>query len=300
MGLASIPVDLCNPGQVFACLGLMEATEILIGPCEGRFMYRESESQTCFEFSAPGQSIPLETVVKFLSNCKVIALVPDGMQPPKTIWKVNAEPLPRPCCPVPHHSKKGEQESSAVLPVRLRHGAVGIPVEYWIDTRSIGIDNVKFWGGSQGKPGAAIAAELVDAITTFVNREPRSVLQRPFDCSSAMSGSFRLDWRRDYTALRLGFSLNKHKTTMIAVGYPFVELLAAVGLQYARPVRVTHGDSLNYRYYVSNALLPTCLMRVAIGTPELGFPTRRFRMCLDWANQEGQARCIIHTEEESR
>jgi CRISPR-associated protein Csb3 len=33
MSPASIPVDLRNPGQVFACLGLMEMTEILSGSC---------------------------------------------------------------------------------------------------------------------------------------------------------------------------------------------------------------------------------------------------------------------------
>ncbi len=37
MAEATIPVDLRNPGQVFACLGLMEAAEVLLGPAEGRY-----------------------------------------------------------------------------------------------------------------------------------------------------------------------------------------------------------------------------------------------------------------------
>jgi CRISPR-associated protein Csb3 len=53
MAEASIPVDLINPGQVFACLGLMEAAEILCGPCEGRFDYRGSESAAHFALSRP-------------------------------------------------------------------------------------------------------------------------------------------------------------------------------------------------------------------------------------------------------
>jgi len=300
MAEASIPVDLRNPGQVFACLGLMEATEILTGPCEGRFAYTESKTDGRFELVASGVGNPAETVVQFLARCHVVALVPDGMHSPKDIWKVQAEPLQRPLSPVAgRRSQAADENSSATLPARLRDGRAEVPIEYWIDTRPIGVDNVKFWGGSQGKPGAAIAAELIAAITKLVKSEPELVLERPFDRWSAMSGSFRLDWRRDYTAIDAGFSLNKHKANVIAVGYPFVELLAAVGLQHARPVRQTPRDSLNYRYHVPNALLPTVLMRVAIATRELGFPNRSFRMRLNWANQKGQARCIINVEEES-
>jgi CRISPR-associated protein Csb3 len=300
MAQASVPVDLRNPGQVFACLGLMEATEILIGPCEGRFAYTDSETKTQFELVAPGEDNPVRKVVQFLATCRVVALVPDGMQTPKEVWKVQAEPLPRPFSPMAFRRSQAKDETStATLPVRLRNVSAEVPIEYWIDTRSLGVDNVKLWGGSQGKPGAAIAAELVSAINKLATHEPELSIERPFDCSSAMSGSFRLDWRRDYTALDAGFSLNKHKTKMIAVGYPFVELLAAIGLQHSRPVRMTARDSLNYRYYVANGALPTVLMRVALATPALGFPNRAFRMRLDWANQEGQARCIIDAEEES-
>ena len=37
MGAASIPVDLFNPGQVFACLGFLEAADVLLGDAEGGF-----------------------------------------------------------------------------------------------------------------------------------------------------------------------------------------------------------------------------------------------------------------------
>jgi len=37
MAEASIPVDLFNPGQVFACLGFLETTDVLLGNAEGGF-----------------------------------------------------------------------------------------------------------------------------------------------------------------------------------------------------------------------------------------------------------------------
>jgi CRISPR-associated protein Csb3 len=35
MAQSSIPVDIFNPGQVFACLGFLEAAEVLLGDAEG-------------------------------------------------------------------------------------------------------------------------------------------------------------------------------------------------------------------------------------------------------------------------
>jgi CRISPR-associated protein Csx14 len=83
------------------------------------------------------------------------------------------------------------------------------------------------------------------------------------------------------------------------VGYPLVELLAAIGLQNARPSRPDRRDKLAYRYGVSNAMLPTVFVRAILGAESLGFPIRVFRMRLGWPGQEGQARCIIDAQEES-
>jgi CRISPR-associated protein Csx14 len=85
---------------------------------------------------------------------------------------------------------------------------------------------------------------------------------------------------------------------MAAVGYPLVELLAAIGLENARPERPERGNKLLYRYAVSDQRLPTVLARAVLGGQDLGFNVRRFRMQLGWPGQEGQARCIIDSREE--
>ena len=47
MAKSTVPVDLRNPGQAFACLGLMEAAESLgFANVEGSFNYRGAETQT--------------------------------------------------------------------------------------------------------------------------------------------------------------------------------------------------------------------------------------------------------------
>jgi CRISPR-associated protein Csx14 len=119
----------------------------------------------------------------------------------------------------------------------------------------------------------------------------------PFSLSAPMTGGFRFDWRRDYIPLDAGFSPNSHQKISM-VGFPITELLAAVGLQYARPVRVNR-DKLRYRYAVSSTRLPLPLVRPILGDADLGFPKRTFTMVLGWPGQAGQARCIIDAREEN-
>ena len=57
MAEASIPVDLLNPGQVFACLGFVEAAIALLGDAEGAFDWREQTVR--FHLRAPGARSPV-------------------------------------------------------------------------------------------------------------------------------------------------------------------------------------------------------------------------------------------------
>ena len=50
MAEASIPVDLFNPGQVFACLGIMELADEVLGGAHGAFLLDDSGA-TGFTFA---------------------------------------------------------------------------------------------------------------------------------------------------------------------------------------------------------------------------------------------------------
>ena len=87
------------------------------------------------------------------------------------------------------------------------------------------------------------------------------------------------------------------------IGYPIVEIFAAIGLTHARP-RKTERNKLEYRYSVlglrrPNALYDPMFLRAALGGADLGFPRRNFLMQLGWPGQENQARCITHVTEET-
>jgi len=291
MAEARIPVDLLNPGQVFACLGLMEAAEILCGPCQGRFDYRQSEPVTSFVLSVDGPKEPISETLCFLTRAKARAIAPQGSDLSTAKWKVETIQLQEPVfpCAIP--------DSPAALPMLLTDSDKSVPIEHWADGSDR--DSVKFWAGASGYPGAALARDALDLVRNFGGDTLAAAAADPFNVSAPQSSSFRFDWRRDYIPLDAGFSPNEH-SAMSMVGYPLVELLAAIGMQNARPARVSARDKLAYRYGVSNAMLPTALARAVLGGESVGFPIRVFRMRLGWPGQEGQARCIVDAQEELR
>jgi CRISPR-associated protein Csx14 len=286
---AIIPVDLRNPGQVFACLGLMEAAEILCGPVEGSFGYLLGETNTAFTLAIVDREDPVERVLAFLTKAEIEAEAPKGSDLSLAKWSLSCAARKDPIFPAPIPG------SPATLPVFLCAEGKRIPIEYWLDD---GRDNVKFWAGQAGYPGAALARDALAPLKLLGHNALAEAQSNPFGVAAPQSSSFRFDWRRDYVPMEVGFSPNRH-AAITMVGYPLVEILAAIGMQHARPERPNARDKLTYRYGVSNARLPTMLARAVLGAQSLGFPMRVFRMRLGWPGQEGQARCIIDAEEEN-
>ena len=291
MAEAQIPVDLLNPGQVFACLGFMEAAEILCGPCEGKFEFGNSTSASSFALRTDGSQDPVLETLRFLVRAEARAVAPLNSDLSTAKWAVETHPREDAIfpCELP--------DSPAALPTVLTDGQFSIAIEHWADGSDR--DNVKFWAGAGGYPGAALARDALNLVRWHGDNELGAAAAAPFGVSAPQSSSFRFDWRRDYIPLDAGFSPNQHSGIEM-VGYPFVELLAAIGMQHARPARVEPHNKLAYRYGVSSAMLPTVFVRAVLGGQSLGFPMRLFRMWLDWPGKEGQARCIVDAQEEPR
>ncbi len=297
MAEARIPVDLFNPGQVFACLGLMEAADTLLGEAEGAFDWSD-ERDARFVLRAAGEANPLHEVIDFLARAEVVALLPEGSRHAEKGLKskVDGEEIPFRFLP------RGEpfpspDEGRDKMPALLVAQGGELIVHHWAEPVGLsGRDNVKFWAGAGGYPGVSL---LKDALVLMRDHWERAK-EDPFDIGVEQSSSFRLDWRRDYVPIDIGFSLNEHGH-IATVGYPLVEILGVLGLSHARP---SIRSKLNYLYGVAGMgdggqLLPPMFLRAALGGAPLPLPMRRFRMFLGWPGQEGQARCITHVEEEN-
>lgn len=290
MTRASIPVDLTNPGQVFACLGLAEAANVLVGGAVGGFDWSDPADER-FVLEAPGDESPVQTVLRFLSTASVVSLgsgTPTGLELTTSKWDVvtNQIAVDAPF-PIP------EPQSPATLPALLVADRQTIRIDHWGDgTRR---DNVKFWAGAGGYPGVGLLRDALE----MARPQLEDAAEDPFAVSAPQSSSFRFDWRRDYVPLGIGFSLNEH-SSMTPRGYPLTEILAAIGLTHARPERPDPRDKLVYRYGVlSGEDLPLAMLRAGLGCAEFPVPTRLFRIHMFWPGKEGQARCITDVVEES-
>ena len=293
MAESTIPVDLLNPGQVFACIGVMESADVLLGDAEAAFDWNHGR-ETTFCIAATGSEPPVERVMRFLDESRVITRAPAPSTNPdrwKASWGEPPEP-DDPGSPFPFP----DPNSPATLPVVLRDQRGNkVALDYWGDaTRR---DNVKFWAGSAGYPGAGIVRDALAIASDRIHH----YVHDPFALSAAQSNSFRFDWRRDYVPIQDGFSPNKHGKNIQMVGFPLVEILAAIGVSHARPQRRT---KLEYQYGVlgrrAGSLLDPVFHRAALGStlPIPGQPFRRFVMHLDWPGKEDQARCITNVTEE--
>ncbi len=300
MAETTIPVDLLNPGQVFACIGFAEAADLLLGNARGGFDWSD-ETDVRFRLNADTDEDPVEAVLTFLRDAKVTSRSAQELGLNTSKWDVETTeylsdvpfPFPPPASPA---------TLSAVLSVsdgQSKFVGTTIEINHWGDSRrETGRDNVKFWAGAGGYPGAALARDSLDLVRETILDH----VSDPFDLNAEQSSSFRLDWRRDYIPIDIGFSLNAHSGPRFkTVGYPVVEMLAAIGLSHSRPEYL---DKLHYRYGVLGVgrdgdLFDPFFLRASLGAPDFPFPQRTFLMNLGWPGKEGQARCVTTVYEET-
>ena len=296
MADAAIPVDLYNPGQVFACIGFAEAADVLLGDAQGVFDWSEP-ANVRFRLRARGDVSPILQVLQFLDRAQARAVAPEAShavagwiaswgRPPLVVEREAGYPFPDPPSP-------------ATLVCQLTDGAHTLVLDHWGDATVR--DNVKFWAGSGGYPGAGLTRDAL----ALVQGRAAAAAADPFSLSAPQSSSFRLDWRRDYIPIHAGFSLNAHGD-IDTLGFPLVELLGALGLSHARPRRPDRRNKLAYAYAVAGRSQPDealwldlSLLRAALGVAPLPFAMRSFNMLLDWPGKEGQARSITTVTEEN-
>ena len=291
MARASIPVDLHSPGQVFACFGFVEAADVLLGAVEGGFDWQDPDDVR-FRLAASGDEDPIVRVLRFLDEATVKSVAPVESANSTEKWNVDTVAVSGQSGAFPFPDPK----SPATLPAQLEDGAGHfIVIDYWGDETQR--DNVKFWAGSGGYPGAGLVRDALDLIRGHIVDSAGD----PFALAARQNSSFRFDWRRDYVPLDAGFSPNMHGDVAMQ-GHPVVELLAAIGMTHARPLRHT---KLEYSYGVAGVtgsdLYAPLFLRAALGARQPLFPGmrfRRFHMQLDWPGQENQARCITNVTEE--
>jgi CRISPR-associated protein Csx14 len=319
---ASIPVDLKSPGQVLACMGFLEAAEVLLGGVEAHFDWRGPQAQ--FVLHASGDKNPFEVVLEFLAQAKVIELTPVGYVEGGAADGDDDDGDDD----TPSEPEDGEEsdadDASAVqgrattrafpsgkggrnaLPVELVDAGRRLTVSHWADGSSR--DDFKLYAGNRS--GNRIATQMVQGVRAkpkknqsigdLKNRglkqlwqeQREALLNAPFDVVTAMGGSFNFDPRGAWTAIDAGYSPNTQKDGIAAS--PLVEILAAIGLEHARPDQY---ETCKVRYAVWGHPLPPMLGRAALAGADMKLPMRRFEFELDLS---GKNKVTTFAQEENQ
>jgi len=323
MAEASIPVDLFNPGQVFACLGFLEAADILLGDAEGNFDWH-GEGTPVFHLYAKGEQNPFEVVLAFLATIEIRRFGPVGyIDPPSKKDKKDADDQDT------DEEESDDEAESAVPSIELsdtflrkegdqmtlpiRFGGGNYPVielGHWTD--GSGRESFKLYSGNRS------ADKITRAMLQGVRRKPskkqqqngqagalktkglaqlweedcKRLTKEPFHVLTPIGGSFNFDPRGAWTAIDAGYSPNDQKPKHSVEASPVVEFLSAWGLEHARPEVL---DDRQVRYVVWRLPLSPMLARTALIGAIPSLPMKRFRFRL---SSSGKNKITTFAEEE--
>lgn len=322
MAEASVPADLFNPGQVFACLGFLEAANVLLGDAEGGFDWHD-DSHSRFLLRAAGERNPFEAVLEYMAEAKVIRYGPIGYSdpPPKKGKAVTNEeegnafdaeeddvpekqgPTASPELSEIFPAPAGERST---LPIRLHvEKSFVMTLSHWTD--ATGRNDFKLYSGNRSADGIARAMLLgvrnkatkkqtIESVKTkgvaqLWQEQRDAMIQRPFDVLTPMGGSFNFDPRGAWTAIDAGYSPNDQKHRVAAS--PVVEILAALGLENARPEEY---QTRKVRYSVWGMPLAPILARAALFGGITSLPQRHFHFELAMS---GKNKVVTFADEET-
>lgn len=166
--------------------------------------------------------------------------------------------------------REGEPGDLTLEPLELATRGHTLTLNWWLNDTLSDKSAFKSWGGRQ-EPRKHLLGPLLARLGSGVSAS--SMLS----ASAYTTERFGFDPRSAWDALTVGYAPNdeRRKADKQALTFPWVEVLAAVGLQGFRPQPVAE-RRFRYRYaawFVPLALAPA---RAAFAAPWRGLPSRRF------------------------
>ncbi len=278
---ASIPVDLFNPGQVFACLGFLEAADVLLGEAEGGFDWSNGGDWRFF-LRAAGRENPVAGVIAFLQMAGVEWLSPDDSLQERDGGTTRVE----------HGVSASSDPKAPDLPGRLIGGEHRIEFGYWADGSSRFHTTFK-----KSTNGASSHIRLQNALNAIKQMDARQAAAQPFAQAASTDSLFRLDPRGSVDPIHAGFSpdkLRKGRIPMRVATYPLCEVLAVIGLEHGRPSK---DGPERFRFHIWTSCIPPELARVAMGSGLPFLATRCFAVAPQEVKRGGDRKMNEVTEE---
>jgi hypothetical protein len=195
----TIPVDLTNPGQFFACCGLLELADRLWPGAEGWF-----EGKT-FSIASECVTSNLDALFNAVASAAIEQI---------------------------------DKQDNAASAIMYRLDTISILLDWWRDEASGG-QRLKTWAGRQSGPQIfrLMAAKVADLVA-IDSQSPFDFSAAVYDVADGKAkkktiSPFYFDSRRAGTSLDAGFSADEQQ--MSVSEYPVVEAFAMIGMQRFRP-----------------------------------------------------------------
>jgi CRISPR-associated protein Csx14 len=240
-----VKADPCNPGEFFACCGLLELADRLWDGAEGWF------TEGWFQVVCAGT---IDLLLAMLV-----------MDPPEEVTRL----------------ENGLDVKALIAPLRFSFdggASTGITLDAWLTIKrekgkvaAAANPPWNFWSGQQTslRIWAALRAALAKQLMAF---DPANA-QDVFAHRVLLPGRFGFDPGAAWNALDVGFSPNEQKIEVASSAV--VELLAAVGLQRFRPQMSDDRGLFVYATW-GQPLGPAVAAAAAAGVVRV-FPSARFR-----------------------
>jgi CRISPR-associated protein Csx14 len=217
-----------NPGQFFACCGLLELADRLWPGAD----------------VMGGFTPPRFNRARFQIHAKEAFNSRDLMQKLLTAQRKAIDPYQ----PIMGSNGKPVADAKKTKPVMVGE-PVSLRLSWWLDEVAGKQTGFKMWGAHQTSEG--LISDMAKAICADEMTD-ETVLQS----RTGMTGRIGLDTRSSWNTLDEGFSPNDQ--TMPVDTYPATEFLAAIGLETFRPAPSDNG----YIYACWSSILPVTVARV--------------------------------------
>jgi CRISPR-associated protein Csx14 len=207
-----IPLDPCNPGQFYACCGLIELFEL-------------SGTQTLSKFVVNWRRPREATFVLASDTALELGAIA------KAVREARYRSLPRP------EAKDKKPETDSIAPVQVTIFGREIVLDWWLEWFRQRARQLKCWAGQ------VTTRKLICILPALLAGGDLS-----FDEGVLTTTRFGIDPRSAWVALNLGYSPNEQGQESRT--YPVVEMLGAFGLQGFRPAG-SRAEGFTYHLWLS-------------------------------------------------
>jgi CRISPR-associated protein Csx14 len=208
----NISFDPCNPGQFFACCGLIELFDLNGAKTLSNFKVNWRHPRTA-EFVLTSE---FELDVDSIAH---------------TIKAAKYEPLPRP------DSENKTPDKDSIAPACVTIFGNHFMLDWWLDWFHHKPRSLKCWAGQ------VTTQKLISILPSMVPNDGLS-----FDDGVLTTTRFGIDPRSAWVALNLGYSPNEQGQESRT--YPVIEMLGTFGLQGFRPAG-TRAKGFTYHLWLS-------------------------------------------------